>query len=396
MLGTALAMSSSIEDLIDTVNAEVLTPLVRQAQDNPALEVLDWRCESLAGGSTKAKVYRVSGSARATGQPIPWSFVLKILPAPSMGDTDVLAPNEDPHNSTYWKREFLVYESGLLDGLPHGFGAPHCFRAEEIDGVCWLWLEDLGNLAGGEWSREQFAAAARHLGLFNEVWLAGRGLPSFDWLSTSLVRERAYMMDTDEHRLPDAVEALCQNPKMRPAWSDSIIASTRQLLAERQMFLGSLDRLPKTFQHQDAGRKNLFNRPAAAGAGTTLAIDWGFAGLGAVGGELASLVSGSARWFGDVHPAQLPEMEEAVFEGYLQGLSEAGWHGDRRAVRLGYLLTSCLMFAPTWMGALGRPSDNFRAQVEAVFRRPFQEVAWRWSEVNQHIVALAAEARALM
>jgi len=115
-----------------------------------------------------------------------------------------------------------------------------------------------------------------------------------------------------------------------------------------------------------------------------------------VGGELASLVGGSVRWFGGVQPAQLPEMEEAVFESYLQGLSEAGWRGDRRTVRLGYLLTSSMMFAPIWVGSLGHPSDNTRAWVEASFRRPLEEVIWRWSEVNQHIVALAAEARSLM
>jgi hypothetical protein len=389
-------MSTDVQESLKNIDSALLTPLVRQALDNPALEVLDWRCESLTGGATLAAVVRVSGFGRDAGQTLPWSIVLKILPAPMAADTDMLAPTADTHHSGYWKREFLVYGSKLLDDLPPGFGAPRCLRAEEKDGVCWLWLEDLGSPAGGEWSLEQFAAAARHLGLFNGVWLARRGVPSYNWLSTSMVRERAYILDMDEQRLPGAVETLCRNPILKPAWPDPIVAGSRRLLADREKFLAALGQLPKTFLHQDAGRKNLFLRTDSAGMGTTLAIDWGFAGLGAVGGELASLVGGSARWFGDIQPAQLPELEEAVLEGYLQGLTEAGWDPDRPTVRLGYLLTSILMFPPNWVGPFGSPSDSFRARIETVLRRPLEEVAWRWSQVNQYIVGLAAEAGELL
>ena len=67
-----------------------------------------------------------------------------------------------------------------------------------------------------------------------------------------------------------------------------------------------------------------------------MAIDWAFVGAGAVGEELDPLVCRSLL-FNDVEPTQAQELDGIVFAGYLDGLHDAGWQGDPRQVRLGYM-----------------------------------------------------------
>ena len=115
-----------------------LSRLVRRIRNDPGLEILDWTIERLAGGSTWAGVYRVAGTASEGGQPVAWSLILKTLPAPSQDDEGPLAPAADPADSNYWKREFLVYNSDLLERLPPEFGAARCYLAEEEADACYL------------------------------------------------------------------------------------------------------------------------------------------------------------------------------------------------------------------------------------------------------------------
>lgn len=57
-----------------------------------------------------------------------------------------------------------------------------------------------------------------------------------------------------------------------------------------------------------------------------MAVDWGSAATGPVGGELACLVMQPIYWFNGVQPEQLSEMDGIVFDGYMQGFS-AMWGG---------------------------------------------------------------------
>lgn len=384
-------------DLLQIIDKNSLTPLVRRVQDNPRLEILEWQFTKLGGGSTEAEVYRVSGTARNEDEPVAWSLVLKLLPPPSSNKTGTLAPAEDPTSSNYWKREFLVYSSHLLDSLPNGLSAPRCFLAEERYDYCWLWLEDVDAVSGVEWSIGDFGTAARHLGQFNGVWLVEQELPSFDWLNNKFVHERAFAMDTNEHNLAAAVETLCQhNSMLREVWTDETVLKTQQLLTEREMFLSRLDQLPQTFSHQDTGRKNLSIRSGVGGHVSTVVIDWGFAGLGVAGIDLGPLIVSSARWFGGIAPSQLMEVESLVFEAYLQGLSEAGWNGEVRVVRLGYLISSILLFGPFWVKGFSDFPPETRDKMKVVFGHPYEEVVRRWSEVNQHVLAQADEVRRLI
>ena len=162
------------------------------------------------------------------------------------------------------------------------------------------------------------------------------------------------------------------------------------------MFLSRLDQLPQTFSHQDTGRKNLSIRSGVGGHVSTVVIDWGFAGLGVAGIDLGPLIVSSARWFGGIAPSQLMEVESLVFEAYLQGLSEAGWNGEVRVVRLGYLISSILLFGPFWVKGFSDFPPETRDKMKVVFGHPYEEVVRRWSEVNQHVLAQADEVRRLI
>ena len=128
-----------------------------------------------------------------------------------------------------------------------------------------------------------------------------------------------------------------------------------------------------------------------------MAIDWAFTGIASIGEDLASLVASTVMWFG-LPPTQLNELEQVAFEGYLRGLKEAGWRGDRQADRLGYTAYTALQFGLSWtrfpeLLALDEPG---RLLVEKLMGHSIEEVADNTAAVRYFVVACANEARALM
>ena len=112
-------MHQTFQAQLQAVDHSVLTPLVRQALDNPIASVLDWEQQSLGGGAANAAegvLGRLHFSGRASVQQaiVPWSLVLKAFAPPSE------YANGDPTAWTYWKREVLTYQSGLLSNLGGG------------------------------------------------------------------------------------------------------------------------------------------------------------------------------------------------------------------------------------------------------------------------------------
>jgi hypothetical protein len=130
---------------LQAMDRERLTGPVRRALGSDTAEVVDWvwrpiRFRLLAphtGG-----VYRVQGTARDGDKTVSWSLVLKL----------VAAGVERPSHHAYWQREALLYQSGLLDDLPDGLAAPHCFGIVATpDGGRGLWLEEIVEETGVDW-----------------------------------------------------------------------------------------------------------------------------------------------------------------------------------------------------------------------------------------------------
>ena len=352
---------------------------VRAALAAPRAEVTRWSVEPVHGGLDKTSaVYRVRGAARVGGQARPWSVILKVF-RPAGG-------REDPAGAFYWRREALAYTSGVLDGLPGGLRAARCFGAEERPGAVWLWLEHVAGAPGTEWSRQQTLEAVRRLGAFSGASAAGRPLPSPPWLPHSW--HRAWAAATAPY-LP-RLRAEPDHPLVRAGWPDDLYpAALRFWEEDLPRFLEAMDRLPQALQHGDPSSRNLFRcaDPLAA-TGETVAIDWAWLNVSAIGADLAKLVNGVASGAREAYVGE-------VVEAYAAGMRDAGWRGETAHVRLGYLLATAEHYlAHPWMLAL--LDEDEQAQAERGRGMPVEEFMRRLSGVVRRGLGAAEAARALL
>ena len=317
------------------IDQATLTPLIQSALGSKSVEVVNWEFEPLHGGiAAGTAVYRFSGQGRDQGQTIPWSLILKILRS-GVGSADASAWD-------YYTREADAYQSGWLDDLPGGLAAPRCFGVlDHPDGTCWMWLEDIQERFASPWPLEHYGVVARHLGHFNGSFLVDRPLPGWSWLSSDWLRHYVEQSAPAIEPLRDAQASPWGRRWLPEEDSDQFF----HLWEERALYLGTLDRLPQTICHFDIFRLNLFARRTADGDDQTVVIDWAFVGRGPIGADLNPLVWMSIALAG-VGPDKAQELEEIVFEGYLEGLREAGWQGDPQQVRLGYTAASVRYLFP--------------------------------------------------
>ncbi len=321
---------------LDGLNRDSLTPPMRRVLADNAAELLDWRHETLAytvRNPLAGGVFRIAGHARTRDMVRPWSLVLKVSHAPagrSWPDGRVAPPGygANPAHGQYWKREALAYGSGLLDDLPGGVVAPRCFGVDErSDNTLWLWLETVDETAPRPWSLSVYRAAARHLGQFNGAYLAGRPLPDEPWLNRGFLRAT-----TEEPARVARVASLTDaetwaHPLVRATFPVPVADRLRRLHIERERFLGFVERQPQTLCHLDAFPGNLLAREDAAGAPRTVALDWAFVGLAAVGEEVGHLIAWSLL-IGAVDVKDAEALRAVVLGGYLEGLRDAAVPND--------------------------------------------------------------------
>jgi hypothetical protein len=281
-----------------------------------------------------------------------------------------------------------------LADLPGGLAAPRCFGViEHQDGSCWLWLEDVKDDLGPHWPLEHYGLVARHAGQFNGAYLVDGPLPTWPWLSSGWLR----------HLVERCAPAM---PLLRDSLDNALIrrwlpgdAGDRffGLWEEREIYLDALDRLPQTLCHMDLFRRNLFARRTPGGDDETVAIDWAFSGRGALGEELVPLTVGGLVFF-EVGLDQAQALEEIAFEGYLQGLREAGWRGDPRQVRLGYAAAASLRYRfndiGRWLAVI--LDENLHSVFLDISGRPVEEVMDHMAQVACFTDRLAGEARELI
>jgi hypothetical protein len=371
------------------LDTAMLEPMVRDLIGEPAAIVAEgWSCRPLGGGIGEGPgLFRVTGSARVGGASHPWALVVKLCAA---------ADRSDPGAWDYPAREALAYGSGLLAALPGGLAAPRCLTVEtQPDGTTWLWLEAISDAHPGPWPLERYALVARHLGRFNGAYLAGAPLPARAWLSKGWLRgwvEAAGLAVAELEQFVGSDAA----PLTRQLYPPPVVAELKRLWAERERFLTALDRLPQTFCHHDAFRRNLLGRTGPQGD-ELVALDWADAGHAAVGQELVPLVLGSLLFFEAVGIAP-HDLDVACFANYVAGLREAGWTGDEHLVRLGFTADAALH---TTVGALRQAlplvtDPALHPFVEDLVGRPLEEAMAAWAELWPFQFALAEEARGLL
>jgi hypothetical protein len=372
------------------VDAAALLPVVRAVVGDPSATVADWHVDPIgyvSGEQTTAGTLRCSGTAATRDRSLPWSAVAKVVHAPERTAAQ--------HSWRYARREVLAYRSGLLEDLPGPLVAPRCLAVTERDGDVWLlWLEEIVDAGGRAWPVERYGVAARHLGAFNGGFMTTRPVPDEPWLSREFLRGWLAWVETSWGDVAERVAdpATWDHPVAVAAYPAPVAADAMRAWAVRRTLLAALDLLPRTFCHFDAYRPNLFARQASDGSAETVAIDWVFAGRGAVGEEIANLVGATLIW-GEHDPAEADALEAAVFDGYVEGLRHAGWVGDRRLVRLGYAAHLAVRWAlPSLFWTIGVGSAERRAELEAFWGRTLDEIAAGWAPVTRLALRAADEA----
>jgi len=373
----------SADPAVHTLGRSAITPIVRRAVQSPTVEVSDWSVHPIhSGGGEGLGVYRFAGTGEDRARPVEWSLVLKAFGAPAEGG--------QRGDWNYWKREAMAYRSGLLDDLPGGIAAPRCLTVEELaDGIVRLWLEDVAPANDEPWPLDRYALAARHLGQFNGAYLAEHPLPDYPWLSTKWLRG---WVSANEAAIAHLKRVL-DHPLVRRVYPEGVATSFLRLWTERELFFDHLDRLPHTLCHLDAFRRNLLDRRLSDGSHQTLVLDWAFIGKGALGEELGPLIQASVEFF-EAAGIAAQALEEASFEGYLEGLADAGWRGDPQVVRFSYAASTSIRYGVGTV-RLVLPvllDERLHARVEELLGRPKEKVFEKWAEETEHMVSLTDEA----
>jgi hypothetical protein len=387
-----------LEDSAPKVAAADLIPPLARMLGEPILAISEWsvaplgyrHVNPLTGG-----LFRVRGTALCRDGERTWSIVLKTCRRPP----DALVALVPPHArervgaAHRWDREALAYESGLLADLGGRFVAPRCYAVRRSDEDAWLWLEDVSEDRSA-WTADRYHVAARHLGQFNGGYVAGRDLPTNEWLSSRWLQSWFGSIEAENPQVLED-DAVWDHPLVRAAFPAGSREELRRARMEHVARETLLDVLPQTLCHLDAFRANLLSRLAAVGGPETVAVDWSFVGIAPLGADASQLVTASVLDRGE--RLELAVIDAGVWEGYLVGLADQGWRGDERVVRAGYLAADLVRWLFTGLRALmGAVDESARVLVEQEWRMSTEEIIHMLGQRTTHLLARARELRALL
>lgn len=315
-----------------TLEREELTTVVRRATDTPTAQVVSWRINQLTGGrETVSRIYAVDVKVALPmrAQPVDLRLVLKLV--------RMTAERRSPDHWNYWLREANAYASGALADLPPGLSAPACYAVEIHDDVAWIWLAHMSGEQETNWTEIEIGAVCFELGRFNGAYLADTALPTGAWATRNWLRQYVAVN----------VPYLEQLPQLQDHWlvgqsvSPQLLSDLLRLVAEREQWLGLLDNLPQVFCHQDIHRGNLFLTRPSPDATQLVAIDWSFAGVAALGQELAAIFFTNRR---------LPNIYELATQNYIAGLRAVGWQGDETIILWSSAISAALNYGVAMVG----------------------------------------------
>lgn len=228
----------------------------------------------------------------------------------------------DPHDPWYWRREPLVYESGLAEP----FGAPRLIAwFERGDGSVALWLEHADEPGG--WTPGRLGEVAYRVGVAQARLAAD--LPAEDWLARGWLR--SYL----DLRRPLGADV-----------DDAVLAR--------------LDALPQTLCHHDLHPANIL------GADASVVVDWAYCGIGAVGTD-AGVLAADGLFDGAVPVAAAHETAARVWDGYANGLADGGLGAAIPGARWAFLAGTALRLSwiPGYLAATDLEPD-VRTRFEAL------------------------------
>jgi Phosphotransferase enzyme family len=371
---------TSLEKL-KAIDPAILRDVVRQDQRNPSFEITNWSVRRLSdqGIINPDGLWLYSGEGNDGGKSQSWSVVLKIL--------ERSREDAPPYDLWYWKRELLWMQSGHIERLPGPVKCPRFYKAEETLEGAWLWQEHVKNERPDPWSLEDYAFAARQLGLWNGAYVCGTPLPDETWFTRQHYRSW-YTKTNPEQDFQFSLNQKYLFGEFRDRYE--------QLWAEREMFYHVLETLPEVFSHLDSQRRNLFIRKDNNEQDELVIVDWAVCGYAPLGVELFALVGMSAALL-EWSPSELVKLDQAAFASYLQGLGEAGWSENADVIRLAYTAWITAYFGivfPNITALWCTPDFNSYASQQFGFVE--EELFLQWLPLFFYSLDCADEARLLM
>lgn len=315
-----------IEDKIDQINA-----CIESIHGNSAAELVSITCDDIGYKTpnfTTSGIFRLHGLMKVYNELKPWCVILKII-KPDTAEKD----NMKHHN--YWRREALVFESGVLRDLPDSIYVAKSYLVEEQqDGTIWIWMECIK----GEYAKtvEQFSYIARQLGRFNGAYLKGiKMMPEHEWICRAWLKSwsiacRMYAPNVEEYVSRIATD------NVRSTW-----AWYQDLLGNIDSSIDSLQQLPRVLAHQDMSQMNMFLVKKEESESQLVLIDWQFMSISGIGEDLGKLF-GVNMSLGIIPPDQYMKFQNSLYNAYLEGLRDMGWQGDIRLVRYGFCLSTAI------------------------------------------------------
>lgn len=320
-------------------DGDAATRIVRAAIGHEPEDASTWivECDPVPfTNMTTAALARVRGSAADAPTGSRWSLFVKVVQPPSASPIWDLIPTgfrAGVLDELPWRAEVELARSGVGAHLPDGLRMPVVHGIEDLDGDrAALWMEDVADVAA-PWDLGRYGRAAGVLGR-----LAG-SLPEARIPAGLPLRRRdlrAYFAGrVSVGVLPGLFDdATWRQPCVRAAADSDLRADLEALVRDVPALLDRLDALPRTVAHGDACPQNLLE-PAGA-HGDVTAIDWAFAGVYAVGYDLAQLLAGRAE-SGDLDPSDLREIADVLVPAYVAGAAGADAHLDAGDAELGFL-----------------------------------------------------------
>lgn len=317
------------------IDPAYLQSLLRRIVPSKCIQLLSWNCSPLGKNKEESSVYKVCCTVLDNDRKQNYALILKILTSDSMR-------NHADHYY-YWKREALVYHSGILNQLPIGIRSPLCYAVEEYpDENVWIWLQDIAiESIQSDWSFTHMCKISYLLGKYNGAYITGSPLPTESFLCHTWMRSwvevcAAYAKPIEEQKV---IWDTCLNDFKGKCSMWELYDNNRNRV---NSLLEILELLPRVFAHQDVHWDNIFIEQLN-GSDSLIAIDWQFASISGVGEELGRMF-GYALLKKKIPINKVAEYKEELFLNYMQGLRDAGWDGNSKLVRFGFTASASLRF----------------------------------------------------
>lgn len=369
------------------IDADLLTPIVRESLGKKDASVTGWNCELIKGDGSDEKrlVCRVFGTATAGRDQWPWSVFLKV---PEPTHLHYNRWNREP-----LQREVMLFRSGILEDLPAGMVAPRCLSITEFpDDEPWMWLEHIAGTPSFEWPIDRFGLMAYHLGCMNGVFMDGTHLPDHEWLDNSATFRERLQVGVKESSL--ALAVLETNPLTHNLYGSDFGQSLLRLVAEREHFFDALEQVPKTLVHGDFCYSNVFDCDVDGGDPVTGVIDWQYCGIRQIGFDIAGFIADSSVMPVRRKAAEPELFAEIMLENYLRGIEESGWRGDMRKVRFACLTYLAIPWTFYLLPGVGSKLEMKADTADDLARQ--EQLVEEFKRRQGFLLSVCEEARSLM